>query len=130
MKNLLLAAILGLALFVAQSAAFAAPPGFYSSGSVVTPNAGYMPYSLTTPYATGPTTSGFNYYSSPYGYRTLNAYSYTPTVWGWSGYQTQRTYVKPYVNGPWHSVYWNPFLYTYQYGPGYLSSTYANTFGW
>jgi len=127
MKKILFAAIVGLALCIGSNSAFAAPPGFYSGGTFVSPGAAgvaYMPYSLGVPYVTGPTTSGFNYYSSPYGYRTYNAFSYTPTPFGPAGYQTQGTFVRPYVTAPYHSVYWNPFLNTYQYGSGYLNSGY------
>jgi hypothetical protein len=116
MKKVLLAAVLGLALCVAPSVAFAAPPGYYYGNRVVTP------YSPVTPFATGPTVSGYNAYSSPYGYSTVNNYSITPTPFGLAGYNTYSTYVRPYYSGPVHSVYWNPYANTYQYGPGYLNS--------
>ncbi len=97
------------------SPSVAGPPGFYSGGAFVTP---FTP----TPFAIGPTTSGFNYYSSPYGYKTFNSYNYTPTPWGWSGYQTQGTIVRPIVNAPYHSVYWDPFANTYRYSTGYRNT--------
>lgn len=110
MKRILFAAIVGLALCAMPSVSLAAPPGLYASGNYV------------APFPVGPTASGYNYYSSPYGYRTFNNYNYTATPWGWSGYQTQGTYIRPYVNAPTHSVYWDPFANTYRYATGYTNT--------
>ena len=41
-----------------------------------------------TPFAIGPMVTNYNTYASPYGVRTVNAYSYTPTPFGWVGAQT------------------------------------------
>ena len=108
------------------SVSSAAPPGFYSNKTVVTP------YSPVTPFATGPTIAGYNAYASPYGFRTVNNYSYTPTPFGWAGYNTVNSYAQPYYAGPYHSVYWNPYLNNYQFSTGYLNTpTYGfYSFGW
>ena len=110
-----------LALCVVPSAIQAGPPGFYSGGTYVQP---FNPPALVptpfgyAPVQVGPTTSGYNSFTSPYGYQTYNSYSYTPTPWGWSGYNYSNTYVQPYSVGPTHSVYWDPFNNTYQYSYG------------
>ena len=128
MKKILFAAIVGLALCAAPNALFAAPPGYYYGNSVVTP------YSPITPFATGPTVTGYNAYASRYGYRTVNNYSVTPTPFGPVGYNTYSTYATPYYAGPAHSVYWNPYANTYQYGPGYANGGLGGygyfNFGW
>jgi hypothetical protein len=120
MKKILIAAVLGLALCALPSVASAAPPGFYAGGYYSTP----FP---------GPMAQGFNYYSSPYGYRTYNTYGFGLTPWGPTGYSYGATFVRPYVNAPRHSVYWDPFNNTYQYSTGYMNTpTFYNyyRFGW
>ena len=124
MKKVLFAAVLGLALCAMPNSVLAGPPGFYSGGTIVTP------YSPVTPFAIGPTVTNYNTYASPYGVRTVNAYSYTPTPFGWVGAQTGGTYVRPYYSGPYHSVYWNPWANTYQYGPGFANQPAFVGFGW
>ncbi len=119
MRKFCFALIIGLGMLAASASVQAAPPGFYQGGTVVSPF--------------GPTVSGFNSFQSPYGYRTFNNYSYSQTPWGWSGYQSQGTYVRPYSVGPVHSVYWDPFANTYRYGTGRLNtpSFYSyQRFGW
>jgi len=109
-KKYLLTGVAFLALMLMPNLASAGPPGFYGGGVYATPNPwGYAPFPV------GPTTSGFNYYSSPYGYRTYNSYSYTPTPWGVQGYQYSGTQVQPYSVGPRHFVYWDPFANQYRY---------------
>ncbi len=54
-------------------------------------------------------------FKSPYGYQTYSAYSTTPTPWGWNTTFTGGTFVRPYVTGPTHSIYRDPFLNNYQY---------------
>ena len=118
MKKILFAAIIGLALCAAPSVTFAGPPGFYGGGTWVSP----FPAS---PFALGPTTTGFNYYASPYGYQQSNSYSVTPTIWGWDTSYSSTTAIRPLAGGPTHSVYWDPFNNTYQYmyGVGNFNST-------
>jgi hypothetical protein len=110
MRKFLYASVASLALLGASSDAFAGPPGFYGGGN------------FAAPFPAGPNFSGYNYYASPYGYRTYNTYNYTATPWGWSGYQSQGTFVRPYVNAPLHSVYYDPFARTYRYGTGYRNT--------
>jgi hypothetical protein len=118
MKKFVLAAVLGLALFALPNAAEARPPGFYANGYAVNP----------FPYA--PSAQGFNYYSSPYGYRTFNSYGTMATPFGFSNYNYGGTFVRPYSVGPMHSVYWNPFTNSYQYTTGSLNTPTFYNFGW
>jgi hypothetical protein len=108
MKKVLFGALVALALCAAPSLSLAGPPGFYSGGTWVSPYP-------NTPFATGPTQTGFSYYSSPWGYQTLSTYSATPTPWGWNTTFSNTTAIKPIAGGPWHSVYWDPINNTYQY---------------
>ncbi|MCE9531308.1 MAG: hypothetical protein K8T89_09330 [Planctomycetes bacterium] len=117
MKRLLLASVFCLAIVALPSIAAAGPPGYYANGIWVNTN----PY-WNAPFPVGPTTSGFSYYSSPYGYRTYNSYSYTPTPWGVSGYNYSGTMVRPLATGPLHSVYWDPFANQYRYSTGYSNT--------
>jgi len=105
MKKFILAVIAGLALSAAT--AEAAPPGLYGSGVYATPF---------------PSAQGYNFYASPYGYRTFNSYGTALTPFGFSNYNFGGTFVQPYVSGRYHSVYWDPFANTYQYAPGRFNS--------
>jgi hypothetical protein len=108
MKKLILAAAASLGLFAAS--AEAAPPGFYAGGY------------YSSPFPAFPAAQGFNYFSSPYGYRTYSSYGTALTPWGFSNYNFGGTFVRPYVNGRFHSVYWDPFANTYQYNTGFMNT--------
>jgi hypothetical protein len=110
MKKVILAAVVAVALCAIPATVEAAPPGFYAGGY------------YTTPFPLYPSTQGFSYYSSPYGYQTYSTFGVGLTPWGWSMYNYGGTSVRPYVNAPYHSVYWDPFNNTYQYSTGYLNT--------
>lgn len=111
MSKIFAAALLGITSFAAwPTIAEAGPPAFYNGGI------------MNAPFPIGPTRSGFNYYSSPSGYQSFNNYSMMQTPWGWSGFQSGGVSARPIVNGPMHSVYWNPTTGTYQWSTGYTNT--------
>ena len=100
-------ASLGLAGLPTESRA-QYPLGYYSNGYVVNP---YVP-----------AYRGYAAYASPYGYRTFSNYGVYPGPFGYNSYYNTGTVARPYVNGPFHSVYWDPFANTYRYTTGYLNT--------
>jgi hypothetical protein len=122
MKKIILASVLGLALLAIPSAVEAAPPAFYghNGGRVVT---SFPSYSSVPAY---------NYSLNPNpAYRAFNYSGFGVSPWGVGMYNYRGSYAQPYVNAPYHSVYWNPYIGTYQYGTGYLNTpTYFSTWGW
>jgi hypothetical protein len=118
MKKIILATVLGLALFAVPMVAEAAPPGFYNHGRVTT-------------FSNNSAVPSLGYSLAPYtGYRTFNYSGIAATPWGFGMYNYGGTYTRPIVSAPYHSVYWNPYA-GYQYSTGYLNTpTYFSTWGW
>jgi hypothetical protein len=133
MRKLLLALIVGTAVWVASpSIAHALPPGFYTTGTVATPYYGptgyYNPY-VGNFYTPMPAVTNYSTFTSPYGWRSFSSVSAVPGPFGYNTVYNTGTFVRPYVVGPMHSVYWNPYLNTYQYGTGALNTpVYTNSF--
>jgi len=78
----------------------------------------YNPY--LAGYAPGvyspPAFYNYRYYYSPYGLRTYSQYATAPDAFGnyyyWNWYNN---YGRPYSAGPYHAVYWDPYLGRYVY---------------
>jgi hypothetical protein len=117
MRTTILALIAGVALSVAPSLASAQGLGFYNYGSWVSPSPYYTPYPYG--YSTRYGAPGSNYYGR---YRTY----VTPAPWGSTVYRSYYNRARPLYSGPTHSVYFDPWTSTYQYGTGYLNSPYYN----
>jgi len=104
--------LLGLGVTAAlPSESRAQPLGFYSSGY----RYGVNPY-------VPPTYRAYSSFASPYGYRTFSSYTAYPTPFGYNTAYNTGTAVRPYVSGPFHSVYFDPFANTYRYTSGYLNT--------
>jgi hypothetical protein len=107
-------AILVLAIcwsgFAGEARAQVLPPGVYGGGFAV------------NPYLMPPAFSSFSSYASPYGYRSFATFNAYPAPWGYNTFYNYGTFARPYSAGPFHSVYYNPFTFSYQYGPGMVNS--------
>jgi hypothetical protein len=129
MRKLILALIVGTAVWAVAPSAAQAQPGFYTGGTVVRPYAGYYgnPY---TGYYAGVMPGAYSYstYASPYGWRSYSSATTVPTPYGYSTFYNSGTSVRPYVVAPRHSVYWNPYTNSYNYGPGYNTPYYSSGF--
>jgi hypothetical protein len=111
MRNIMKVLLAGLVVaFLAGDAKAYYPPGYYFQG-----------YGMN-PYIFPPAGYGFSAYASAYGYRSYSSYGVYPGPLGYVPFYNYGTFVRPYVTGPMHSVYWNPFTNTYNYGPGYFNA--------
>lgn len=120
MRTLMVVILAGLCLGVAagESRAQFLPPGAYGGSFAVNPFVFPPAYSAS---------AGF---VSPYGYRSFGNFTAYPTPWGYNSFYNFNTTVRPYSTGPFHSVYYNPFTASYQYGPGAVNSpTFFYSFG-
>lgn len=104
---------LAAAAIVALSASEARAQYWYGNTRVVpyvTPFASPYPFNYSTSYA------------SPWGYSSFYNTGTYPTPWGFNAYQTQIVRHRPVVQGPYHSIYFDPFTYTYRYAPGFRNA--------
>jgi hypothetical protein len=70
-------------------------------------------------------------YVGPYGYRSFYNFNAYPTPFGYSGAYSYGAWQQPYVSAPFHSIYFNPYLNTYQYGTGSANTpTYSYYYGY
>lgn len=84
-------------------------------------------WAAPAPYYYGPPLSATAGYVSPYGYQS--SYSagvslgfvpgYYNSYLGPVAYYSYGASARPYVSGPFHSIYWNPYSSTYGYTAGY-----------
>jgi hypothetical protein len=126
MRKLLLALVVGTAVWAVSPSAAQAQIGYYRNAYVTTPYYGYYgsPY---TGYYYGalPGATAYSAYASPYGWRSYSSYSVVPTPLGYQSYYNTGTFARPIYGGPLHSVYWNPYSNSYMYGSGYLNPSYS-----
>jgi hypothetical protein len=86
-------------------------------------NSGYYNSGYYNPGFYMPPVYGSAAYVGPYGYRSFYNFNSYPTYYG--GYNTVYSagaWQQPYVAAPFHSVYFNPYANTYQYGTGLLNT--------
>jgi hypothetical protein len=70
-------------------------------------------------------------YVGPYGYRSFSNFNAYPTPYGYNTLYNYGAWQRPYISAPFHSVYFNPYLNTYQYGTGYMNTpTYSYFYGY
>jgi hypothetical protein len=113
MRHLLTSLIAGIALVLCAGESQAQyPSGLYSRGYWTAP----------TPYYPGPPVYGYSAFASPYGYQTYSSYKVLPGPFGYNATYSTGTSVQPYVNSPYHSIYWDPFANSYRYSSGYLNT--------
>src|SRR5262245_33219019 len=73
-------------------------------------------YAVTPlPYYNGPPVFNSSAFVSPNGYRSYYNSGIYPGPFGYNAFSSTGTSWQPYVAGPWHSVYFNPFTNSYQY---------------
>lgn len=60
-------------------------------------------------------------YVSPFGYQTRASVSFYPSSVYPPVTYYQATNVRPFYTGPLHSIFYDPYLLGYRYGPGYRS---------
>ncbi len=101
MKYFAIAAIVGFALCAVPERASAQPPLF------------------PAPYP--PSFNSFNYYATPWGYRSYYNTGYNITPWGWNAYNYGAVRTRVIVNAPYHSIYVDPWGNA-QMGTGYLNT--------
>jgi hypothetical protein len=107
---LVLPLVLGLSAALPSESRAQYPLGYYSSGYGV------------SPYVYPPAYRAYSSYVSPYGYRAFSNVTAYPGPFGYNTAYNTGTFVRPYVSGPLHSVYWDPFGNTYRYTSGYLNT--------
>jgi hypothetical protein len=82
---------------------------------------GYYPGGYYYPGLYSPSYPLYNYnYAyryTPYGYRSFYSVNTLPDVFGNYAYQYGYNYSRPYMTGPWHSVYFDPYLNRYVFVP-------------
>jgi hypothetical protein len=92
---------------------------------------GYAPSFYGYPGYYAPPVYGSAAYVGPYGYRSFYNFSSYPTPYGSNTAYNYGAWQQPYVSAPYYSIYFNPYLNTYQYGTGYLNTpTFSYFYGY
>jgi hypothetical protein len=113
MRKLILSTIAATLVALTPSVADAQVGYWYGNTRVV-------PYvtPFSAPYPGGYTTR----YVNPWGYQSYYNVQTVPTPYGFNAYETYGVRHRPVYQGPYHSVYWDPYLNNYRYAPGYFNA--------